>query len=44
MKKVLMIALAVAHFAFAGAQVKPENPKVAKMGLTATQLAHYMAP
>lgn len=44
MKKVLMIALAVAHFAFAGAQVKPENPKMAKMGLTATQLAHYMAP
>ncbi len=39
-----MIALAVAHFAFAGAQVKPENPKMAKMGLTATQLAHYMAP
>lgn len=44
MKKVVMIALAVAHFAFAGAQVKPENPKMAKMGLTATQLAHYMAP
>lgn len=44
MKKVVMIALAVAHFAFAGAQVKPENPKMAKMGLTATELAHYMAP
>ena len=28
MKKVLMTALAVAHFAFAGAQVKPENPKM----------------
>ena len=44
MKKVILMALAVAHFAFAGAQVKPENPKMAKMGLTATELAHYMAP
>lgn len=39
-----MIILAAAHFAWAGAQVKPVDGRISKMKLTATELAHYMAP
>ena len=39
-----MIILAAAHFAWAGAQVKPVDDRISKMKLTATELAHYMAP
>ena len=39
-----MIILAAAHFAWAGAQVKPMDGRISKMKLTATELAHYMAP
>lgn len=36
-----MIILAAAHFAWAGAQVKPVDGRISKMKLTATELAHY---
>ena len=36
-----MIILAAAHFAWAGAQVKPVDDRISKMKLTATELAHY---
>ena len=39
-----MIILAAAHFAWAGAQVKSMDGRISKMKLTATELAHYMAP
>ena len=39
-----MIILAAAHFAWAGAQVKLVDGRISKMKLTATELAHYMAP
>ena len=39
-----MIILAAAHFAWAGAQVKPVDGRISKMKLTATELAYYMAP
>ena len=39
-----MIILAAAHFAWAGAQVKTVDGRISKMKLTATELAHYMAP
>lgn len=39
-----MIILAAAHFAWAGAQVKPVDGRISKMQLTAIELAHYMAP
>ena len=39
-----MIILAAAHFAWAAAQVKPVDGRISKMKLTATELAHYMAP
>ena len=39
-----MIIWAAAHFAWAGAQVKPVDGRISKMKLTATELAHYMAP
>lgn len=44
MKKVLMIMLAAAQFALASAQGVPADARMKKMGLTATELAHYMAP
>lgn len=44
MKKIVMILVAAAQFAFAGAQTAPVDKRMAKMGLSATQLAHYMAP
>lgn len=44
MKKIVMIILAAAHFAWAGAQVKTVDGRISKMKLTATELAHYMAP
>ena len=39
-----MILAAAAQFAWACAQVAPADRRMTKMGLTATQLAHYMAP
>lgn len=39
-----MILAAVAQFAWASAQVAPADRRMTKMELTATQLAHYMAP
>lgn len=44
MKKVVMILLAVAQITFACAQTTPADKRMAKMGLSAMQLAHYMAP
>ena len=44
MKKIVMILVAVAQFAWASAQVAPADRLMKKMGLTAIQLAHYMAP
>ncbi|HBF04802.1 MAG TPA: hypothetical protein DDW28_01365 [Prevotella sp.] len=44
MKKVVMIVLAVAQMAFASAQNAPADKRFDKMGLSAMQLAHYMAP
>lgn len=45
MKKIVMILLATAHFAFASAQVAaPTDKRMAKMELSAMELAHYMAP
>lgn len=39
-----MILAAAAQFTWASAQVAPADRRMTKMGLTATQLAHYMAP
>lgn len=39
-----MILAAAAQFAWASAQVAPADRRMTKMELTATQLAHYMAP
>ncbi len=44
MKKVVMIVLAVVQMAFASAQTAPADKRIAKMGLSAMELAHYMAP
>ena len=44
MKKIVMILAAAAQFAWACAQVVPADRRMTKMALTATQLAHYMAP
>lgn len=44
MKKIVMILAAAAQFTWASAQVAPADRRMTKMGLTATQLAHYMAP
>ena len=37
MKKIVMIILAAAHFAWAGAQVKTAEGRISKMKLTATE-------
>lgn len=39
-----MILAAAAQFAWASAQVAPADRRMTKMELTASQLAHYMAP
>ena len=39
-----MILAVAAQFAWASAQVAPADRRMTKMELTATQLAHYMAP
>ena len=39
-----MILAAAAQFTWASAQVAPADRRMTKMGLTATQLAHYIAP
>ena len=44
MRKIVMILAAAAQFAWASAQVAPADRRMTKMGLTAAQLAHYMAP
>ena len=44
MKKVVMILVAAAQFALASAQGVPADARMKKMGLTATELAYYMAP
>lgn len=44
MRKIVMILAAAAQFAWASAQVAPADMRMIKMELTATQLAHYMAP
>lgn len=44
MRKIVMILAVAAQFAWASAQVAPADRRMTKMGLTATQLAHYMAP
>lgn len=44
MRKIVMILAAAAQLAWASAQVAPADRRMTKMGLTAAQLAHYMAP
>lgn len=44
MKKIIMILMAVGQFVLASAQGVSADKRVTKMGLTATELAHYMAP
>lgn len=44
MKKVVMMLVAVAHLTLASAQTAPADKRIAKMGLSAMELAHYMAP